>query len=189
MRMNEDLINQVEIKEVQVDDEPMNIILPGDDEDEFMIINAENDCMVGVNPTRFDIVNEVEMKEVQVDDEPMNIILPGDDEDEFMIINEKEVQAEHMDEDKEPIESMKRCKRACEDRFAMAIRKPKVEIKVRTPGYSPRNRVRQESCTLPLVSPPIVAHAHDQMKIRTEKCILLGRTRLVFPKVDLGKLG
>jgi hypothetical protein len=144
--------------------------------------------MVGVNPTRFDIVNRVEMEEVQVD-EPMDIILPDEDEDEFMIINEKEVWAERMDEDKEPIESMKRCKRACEDRFAMAIRKPKVEIKVRTPGYSPRNRVRQESCTLPLVSPPVVAHARDQMKIRTEKCILLGRTRLVFPKVDLGKLG
>ena len=156
MRMNEDPINPIEIKEDRVH-QPMDISLPQEDEDEFMIIN-ENDCTVGVGPTRFDLsINPIEIKDVWV---------------------------ERMDEDKEPIESMKRCKRACEDRFAMAIRKPKVEIKVRAPGYSPpRKRIRLESCTLPLVSPPVVVHARDQMKIRAEKCILLGRTRLVFPKV------
>ena len=155
--MNEDPINPIEIKEDRVH-QPMDISLPQEDEDEFMIIN-ENDCTVGVDPTRFDLsINPIEIKDVWV---------------------------ERMDEDKEPIESMKRCKRACEDRFAMAIRKPKVEIKVRVPGYSPRKRIRQESCTLPLLSPPVVVHACDRMEIRAEKCILSGRTRLVFPKVDL----
>ena len=73
------------------------------------------------------------------------------------------------------VEPISRCKRPCEDRFAMV-------------EYSPRKMSRQKGGALSVISSPVVVHASDQMKIR-EKCILLGRTRLVFPKVDLRKLG